>query len=303
MAQSALTHGRYRRLLGAAPLALALLLAGCGLPQVSPDYTGLPRGLSTKNFICCHDPERYPEAFADLVLAVGQATLAKMPYPDEVPGFLVGQPEAEAAVVARARPLDILLTANKSYPGGRLVPGRYTHSSVYLGTEAELRAAGLWNTPAIQSVKDEIRAGKVFLEALRPAVRLAPASALMQSDSVVLLRPELNRAERLQAVTSLIDGLGTPFDFWFDDRTPDVVSCTELIGKSMPSLRFTIRSPYGRPAAMPDDIVAQAIRGERMSFVAQVRGLPEGGFVVEGPEGAMRDIGAFWGPPYELAAR
>lgn len=284
-------------------LALLLLLpwlAACGLPQVSADFDGLPPDLDQRSFACCHDPEQfYPPAFTTLALTFGQAILAKMPYPDSVPGLLVDQPGALEAVLDRAQPFDLLLTANKTYPGGRLVPGRFTHSSVYIGTEAQLRAIGLWNSPAIRPIQDDIRAGRTFVEAIRPVVRMSTPEALLQSDAVALLRPQLSFRQKQQALTVLVDKLGTPFDFWFDNNTPDVLSCTELIGMAMPSLDFTIRSPYGRPAAMPDDVVAQAIRGERMRFIEQVRGLKGGGFVVEGADGAMRDIAAFWGPPYQ----
>jgi len=280
-------------------LTLLPWLAACGLPQVAPDYNGLPPDTDPRQFSCCHDPERYPDFFVEVALGVGQATLAHLPYPTDTPGLLANNEAAYQAILERAQPFDLLLTANKTYLGGRLVPGRFTHSSVYLGTEAQLRAAGLWNTPALRPVQDQIRAGHYFVEAIRPAVRMANVDDLMHADAVVLLRPQLSHAQKVQAIGTLIGAMGTPFDFWFDNNTPDMVSCTELIGNAMPSLGFTIRSPYGRPAALPDDVVAQAIRGDRMQVVEQVRGLPGGSFVIEGRDGAMRDIAAFWGPPYQ----
>lgn len=276
--------------------ALALV-AGCGLRQVDPDFRGLPADADPARFTCCHDPERYPEAFVDLSLSVAPVALVLNPLDiGDRPGLLTGKTEAHAHITETARPLDLVLLSNKSYIGGRMVPGRFTHSAVYLGSEAELRQVGLWDTPEFLPLHDEIRAGKVFIEAVRPLVRMVTPQELLQVDAVALLRPDLNLSVRRRAAKTLISKLGLPFDYWFDNRTPDVLACTELIGLAMPELDFTITTAYGRPAAMPDDVVAQAIRGENMTLVEHIRGVEGGGYVIEDARPVMEDIAAFWGP-------
>ncbi|GGD46074.1 YiiX/YebB-like N1pC/P60 family cysteine hydrolase [Sinisalibacter lacisalsi] len=281
-------------------VSLALALAGCGLPQVHRDFTGLAPDADPKSFACCHDPERWPEAIANLSLAVAPVALELNPLDTgEIPGTLTGKAEAHAHIVKTARPLDLLLFANKTYIGGRFVPGRFTHSAIYLGTEAELRAIGLWNDPAVLPLQDDIRAGRVFLEAFRPVVRLIEPAKLLQTDAVAILRPALTQAQRREAARRGVARLGAPFDYWFDNRTPDELACTELIQYAMPWIAFDETVSYGRPAVMPDAMVAQAIRGEGLGFVEHVRGVKGGGFVVEDARAAMEDIAAFWGPPPE----
>lgn len=276
--------------------ALALV-SGCALSQVHPDFQGLPADADPATFTCCHDPERYPEPIVDISLTVAPLALAINPLDSaERPGLLTGKADAHDHITSTARPLDLVLLSNKSYFGGRVVPGRFTHSAVYLGNEAELRAIGLWDSPAFVPLHDEIRAGKVFIEAVRPVVRLVTPQKLLQVDAVALLRPELGLIARRRAAQTLVSKLGVAFDYWFDDSTPDTLACTELVGLAMPELDFTIRSPYGRPAAMPDDVVAQAIRGERLTLVEHVRGIEGDGFVVEGARPVMADIAAYWGP-------
>lgn len=282
-------------------LFAAALLAGCstlGLKQVDPEFTGLPADADPKSFTCCHDPERWPEAIANFSLSIAPTALKFNPLDDgDIPGTLTGKQEAFDHIVATARPLDLMLFANKTYIGGRFVPGRFTHSAIYLGTEAELRAIGLWNDPAFRPLQDDIRAGKIILEAFRPVVRLIEPEVILQTDSVAILRPKLDTAKRREAARRGVSRLGAPFDFWFDNRTRDTLACTELIQYAMPWIAFDETVSYGRPAVMPDAMVAQAIRGEGVTFIEHVRGVKDGGFVVEGVRPVMTDIAAFWGPP------
>lgn len=281
-------------------LAAALLLSGCstlGLKQVHPDFDGLPPDADPKSFTCCYDPERWPEVIANFSLSIAPVALEINPLDNgEIPGTLTGKADAHAHIVKTARPLDLLLFANKTYVGGRFVPGRFTHSAIYLGTEAELRQVGLWNDPAFLPLHDDIRAGKIFLEAFRPVVRLVDPATLFQTDAVVTLRPELSLAQRREAARRGVSKLGVPFDYWFDNRTKDELACTELIQYAMPWITFDETVSYGRPAVMPDAMVAQGIRGEGVHFVEQVRGVKGGGYAVEDVRQVMEDVAAFWGP-------
>lgn len=288
---------RVRRPLRATLIVSALLLSGCGLKQVHPDFTGLPADSDPKAFTCCHDPERWPEEIANLSLAIAPVALEFNPLAKgDIPGALTGKQAAFDHIVATARPLDLLLFANKTYIGGRFVPGRFTHSSIYLGTEAELREIGMWNDPAIRPLQNDIRAGKIFLEAFRPVVRMIEPEKILQTDAVAILRPKLSLAQRREAARRGVARLGAPFDYWFDNRTKNDLACTELIQYAMPWISFEETISYGRPAVMPDAMVAQGIRGEGLTFVEHVRGVDGGGFVVEGVRPVMADIAAFWGP-------
>lgn len=281
----------------AASLVLALL-SGCGLKQVANGFDGLPPDADPARFTCCYNPERYPAPFVTVSLAVAPAFLDLNPFDQNNlrPGLISGNEAAYRHITSVARPLDLVFLANKSYIGGRYVPGRFTHSAIYLGSEAELREIGMWNDPAIVPLHEKIRAGGRFIEAVHPVVRLATPEQLLQVDSVAILRPELSLAQRREAARIGVGALGAPFDYWFDDRTKGDYSCTELISAAMPSLKLPEIVAYGRPAVMPDAVVTQAIRGERLKLLEHVRGVKGGGYAVEGVRPVMEDIAAFWGP-------
>jgi hypothetical protein len=274
-------------------------LAACAVPQVHEDFNGLPADFDPKSFACCFDVEHHPVGLTKLGLAFAHLTGPFNDRADENeirPGILTGDMTAIDRIVAVARPLDIVLMANKSYHWGRVMPGRFTHSGVYLGTEAELRRMGLWNTPEFVPLQEDIRAGRTVLEAVSPIVKVSKPSKIFQVDAVVVIRPLVSARERRQAMLTLASKVGEPFDFAFDQATTEDYNCTELINHGLPQLGFTIRHAYGRDMILPDDMAAQAIRGERLRVVEYIRGEP-GGWRSLGMRGVATDVMAFWGPP------
>ena len=90
--------------------------------------------------------------------------------------------------------------------------------------------------------------------------------------------------------------LGAPFDYGMDMTSCDALACTELVGQAMPQVGFAIRNLYGSPIVMPDDIAAQAIRGEGLRLLAYAYGNPSGWRAGGVPE-MMADLIRVWGLP------
>lgn len=286
------------RLLRLIPVLALSLLAACAIPQVHEDYTGLPADFDPRSFTCCFEVEQHPVGLTKLGLSLAHLTGPFNDRADERevrPGLITGNQAAVGRIVEVARPLDIVLMANKSYHWGRVMPGWFTHSGVYLGTEAELRAMGIWDAPEIVPLQADIRAGRTVLEAVSPVVKMSLPEKIFQVDAVVVVRPELSAAERRLAALALAAKVGAAFDFAFRQDTKDDYSCTELIDYGMPQLGFTIRHAYGRDMILPDDMAAQAVRGDRLRIVEYIRGEP-GGWQSLGAREVAEDVMAFWGP-------
>jgi hypothetical protein len=212
------------------------------------------------------------------------------------PGRLTGKADARDAVLDRLHPFDIILVANKSYPFGNLIPGRFSHVYLYTGSEAEMRAAGLWDLPEVVPHRAEIRAGKRFLEAVTPAARLITPSKGLEVDAAAILHRALTPSERRYAARAAFSSLGLPYDFFFNVDTPQTLSCTELVNKAYPELHLKIRPAYGQHVILPDDVVAQAIRGEGMHVAGYIVGTTSG-WEWRGVGSLMADISAYWGLP------
>lgn len=284
----------------------ALLVAtGCSYAHVDSDFAIRAKGMDPASFTCCADPEKfYPDPFVRLALGVGNVvgpTFADAAYgryeETEFPGSLTGKPEAQAAILHYLQPLDILLVSDHSYQIGRLMPGRFSHSVVYLGTEAELRRAGLWNLPALVPWHDEIRAGKTMIEAAYPDVHLVTPEKTFEVDQVLAVRPALTAADKRAAVARMFSVIGNPYNFELGiDPAGKRFACTGLVAYAMPEAGFHITDLYGQRAVLPDDVAAQAIRGERLQFLAYVVGT-EDGFALHSRYALMVQIASYWGVP------
>lgn len=289
-----------------AVLALGALLAACSHTDIGPGFTEDARAMDPAAFECCFEPEKfYPALPIRLALALGPALGPRFSakayggYEDEeYPGRLTGKAEAHAALISRARPLDIMVIGNTSYMLGRLVPGRFSHSLIYLGSEAELRAAGLWYTPALVPHHDAIRAGARFIDAASPAVQLRSLARAFEVDRAVLMRPALTRDQQARALSHVLGVLGEPFSYTFEVEAEVGQSCTGMIQAAMPSMVLERRAVYGMDVIMPDDVVAQAIRGEGLEVLGYLVGddTPEG-YALRSTYALMVDIAAFWGVP------
>ncbi|MCB1329425.1 MAG: hypothetical protein KDK28_08235 [Maritimibacter sp.] len=291
-----------------AVLLAALILSACAHTEVKRGFVEDISRVATAGFTCCTDPEKfYPAGLIKAAFAlaekIGPEVSAKMygGYQETgFPGKLSGNLSAEAALTEQLRPLDLVFTGNKSYAWGNLIPGRFTHGVVYLGTEAELRRAGLWEHAALAPLRDDIRAGNLFIEAVTPEVRMLSAAKVIEADAAVILRPALAAEARARTYATLAGNIGVPYDFAFEVATTDRLACTELINLAMPGLAFPTRTAYGREVIFPDEVVAQAIRGERMRVVGYMVGTGSGtggGFAWRNTHSLMADIAAYWGVP------
>ncbi|GKY88079.1 hypothetical protein [Sinisalibacter aestuarii] len=300
----------FARQIGHGPRRAAVLLAfgalsACSYAYVTPDFTTAAKNMDPATFECCADPEKfYPPGLTELALTLGNAlgpTASQLVYGDyeesEYPGLLTGKTAAHADIVRRLDPFDILLISNHSYQIGRLMPGRFSHSLVYIGTEGELRAAGLWSHPALVPYRDDIRAGKTLMEAAWPDVHLIEPHKAFETDQVLLMRPRLSASEKRAAFARMFSVMGKPFNFTLGiDPTAESFACTGLVDYGMPELGFTHREVYGQTVVMPDDVAAQAVRDDKLDFIAYVAGT-EDGYKLRSEYALMVELAAYWGVP------
>lgn len=277
-----------------ATLAMALSLAGCAVAPVvtaPPDSALTPKEIVAE---CCTGAGNYPawaiefaDANVELIRQVGLIQLRR--------GRLERVPEARELVETALQPLDVVFVSNRNRVSGQLIPGQFTHGALYIGTEAQLKAAGLWQLPALAPYHDAIAAGKVYLEAVDGGVRLTSGDVVLNTDAVVALRPQgMNRTAALRRG---LGRMGVPFDMHFDATDGSELFCAELIGEVFPAAHLP-RTPVplpGRETIMIDGIVAGALTGDLpFALVGYVKAMPSGGAAAVSTEDLARDIRAAW---------
>ncbi len=278
----AFLHGSARRarrrpgVAGVAALGLAVL-AGCSAPprvlQMDPPPASMAEALEA---CCAYDS--YPQALVDV--AVGSAN-SIVPFGRSVilrKAWLQDIPEVEALILGQARPLDLIEIANRSHLSGAVGGGYFGHVVIYTGTEAQLRALGVWDDPAVARFHERIRAGGIAIESIDRGVRLANAHQALEADGAALFRAEgFSRAARQRAVINLFAAIGRPFDNQFDLVDRSALYCTELLAEAMPELNLPVRISYGRPAIWPDEVATASLLGKTgYRFVTYVHGTPLG---------------------------
>lgn len=243
---------------------------------------------------CCVRMEHYPPWIAELARTTSPVLGPMLGAVRARPGTLDGKPEAQARLMAMARPLDLLLTSNKNRASGRIIPGRFTHVTVYLGDEAHLRRIGLWNDPLLRPHHAAIRAGQWFIESEFDGTNLLPRGEVFDTDLVALLRPQgLTPAREHAATRRLLARLGSRFNFRFDLSDCSCTFCTQLVDYAMPWLDLPRRRLYGTETILPDDIAAQALNRDRLQVVGYLRGVT-GGWQF-GTAGAIQvDMARYW---------
>lgn len=239
-------------------VALSLaLLAGCASPDrmrvdVAPD--GDP---------CCRNAERHPPGLVAVLDGIAPVLGRVVGLVRWRIGYLGRHVEAQEAILAELRPLDIVLVSNKQRLSGHTIPGLFGHAAIYLGSERQLRDAGLWSAVGEQERK-AIGRGMVFLEADSKGVHLSLARTTLETDRALVLRPAVEGSRRRKEVLArFLATLGTPFDFHFDADTPACVFCTELIQRVLPELRLKSHRVYDRNLIFPDEVARTALGGNK----------------------------------------
>lgn len=268
----------------AAELAKAALfvcgafLTGCGEKPAPVDPAAVSRAGYARAFeACCDTSGGIPQALYDF----GEAhSLWIVPTLREIvlrDAYLMHNEAAHALVLSRVKPGDLLLLMNHSRASGATGSGYFGHSVVYLGGEADLRAMGLWNDPAVRPHHAAFQNGAMAIEAVGHEVSLAGAH-MFEADSMAIFRPQgITPARRKQIYRALLREVGTPFDMNFRLDNGCALFCTELVDKAMPELNFPRHDYKGHEIILPDEAAIAALTGKSpMRFVTFVEGSPTG---------------------------
>lgn len=281
---------------------LKKILAAVGLSMMAscvsaPPLTDVPdRAVPGIVLGCCSDAEQFPQGlvkFAESV-QIFQRLIGRINIRD---GYLREAENAQAMILNWLRPLDILLFSSKGRVSGQFIPGHFGHGVIYLGTEEQLRAAGIWNSEWMRPHQDRIREGRIFIDAVSEGVRMADVEDLFVTDAVGIFRPSYpNAAAGAEVMRRAMSRLGTRFDFAFDSTESERLFCLELIAISDPDLGLPEDQLYGRTTIIPDSVAVMALSGHaRLSFVGYLEGHPRGWQTATAGQLAQRIMEA-WAP-------
>ena len=174
---------------------------------------------------------------------------------------------------SRLRPLDILLEKTPFRLTDQFIPGHWGHVAIWIGTEEDLRAAGIWDMlddiyhvakqvhgydgPSFQTL---VQQGHYIIEALRVGVKLSTLSDFLNIDDFAAIRPTgLNDESIKEYLINAFIQIGKDYDFNFDVESNDTIVCSELAYVVFDSgYNWPTGIQLGRYTITPDNIAVKA---------------------------------------------
>lgn len=101
-------------------------------------------------------------------------------------------------------PGDIVLRTYDHYLDGAVIPGFYSHASLYIGD-------------------------KKIIHAIDEGVSEISLFDFAKCDGLAIIRPNVSDKDKWNAIKYVKDNLGKEYDYWFNFNTPDTYCCTELV--------------------------------------------------------------------------
>ncbi len=167
------------------------------------------------------------------------------------------------------RPGDILLEKTPFRLTDCFIPGHWGHAAIWTGTEAELKALGLWDTPEVKPYQPQIQAGKCIVQPLRAGVTLNSVEHFLNIDDLAILRhaPALDREPLKHHILLALKQVGKDYDFNFDVETTDKIVCSELVYVVYTDMSWPTDKALGRYTISPDNVGVKALDGGPLQLI------------------------------------
>ena len=168
-------------------------------------------------------------------------------------------------MASEMKPLDILLEKTPFRLTDQFIPGFYGHVALWVGTEEELKEAGVWDHPVVKPHQKAIREGHHIIEALRPGVQINTLDHFLNIDDMLVLRDEsLSEAQRKEFLIRAFQQIGKDYDFNFDVETDKEIVCSEIVYVVFHNIDWPTEKALGRHTISPDHVAAKVFDGGQL---------------------------------------
>lgn len=188
-------------------------------------------------------------------------------------GYLKNIPKTHVEQMSQEmKPGDILLEKTPFRLTDRFIPGHWGHVAIWTGTEQELTDLGLWGElPSIYqkakqrlgytgpSFQQQIREGRMIIEALRPGVQINSLQHFLNIDDMAVLRDgSVSKQSMKRYLRRAFEQVGKEYDFNFDVETDRKIVCSELAFVAYDDYQWPVAKTAGRYTISPDHVGEKA---------------------------------------------
>ena len=176
------------------------------------------------------------------------------------------------------QPGDVILTYSAGYMGNLFLPGVFKHGITYVGSPQERKQAGLekWVEDKQPAQREKFQrdletatlpdgSEADLIEAVAEGVVFNSLQYILRAKAtrLVVWRPQLTRAQRIDSLGTVFLFLGCRYDFKFDFNDASEQCCTELIYRSLNKvgpIELPLTKRLGRQTLSADDFCQNALR-------------------------------------------
>ena len=127
-----------------------------------------------------------------------------------------------------------------------------------LGNEQQLKELDLWDKTFFKPYHEQIRQGKIVLEALREGVVLNELEHFLNVDDFAVIRKAgISDKQSQEYGKNSFRQVGKEYDFNFDVETLNKIVCSELVYQVFIDDNWHTSETLGRPTISPDDVIKQ----------------------------------------------
>ncbi len=162
------------------------------------------------------------------------------------------------------QPLDILLEKTPFRLTDKFIPGFWGHAAIYVGNETQLKKLGIWDNPIVLKYREEIRKGKVIVEALRSNVAFNSFQHFTNIDDYAQLRlnKELTIEKKKEMILRVFAQIGKKYDFRYNVESSEKIICSELHYIIFDNVRFNTKRIMGINTISVDQVAEQGLKEE-----------------------------------------
>ena len=183
---------------------------------------------------------------------------------------------------------DILLEKTPFRLTDKMIPGHWGHAAIWIGTEVELKALGIWEHPIVKPYHKEIVNSQGVVEALRSGVEINSLARFMNIDDAAIIRdPAQTKTQTAERIIRTLRQIGKEYDFNYNVETTDKIVCSQLVYLAYTDIKWPTDKVIGRYTISPDNIAAKAVQSGPLELVVLYH---DGKYIEHNPVALMESL-------------
>lgn len=180
------------------------------------------------------------------------------------------------AVKEKLKPLDLLFEKRTYTLANYTIPGHWGHVAVWLGTQEDLIALGVWDKEYFKPFRQFVEQGFNIVEIRKEGLNFQSIESFLNLDEFAITRIEGIEERALNVFEELSYQIDKKYDFKFDSHTADKITCAELIAFSYGDIQWPETKTLFQYSLRPDDLAVLTLdETSPAKFVTYIKGTKE----------------------------